>query len=106
VERSDCAAAVGETGDNDALDGTWDHDNGSDAWDGTGTHIVTVSVNGGPTPAFEVTAGDGTEGEGSYLAMGSSGTGGITGFDVDYFAFQPGGIPEPEPEPEPEPVTR
>jgi hypothetical protein len=73
---------------------------------GTGTHVVTVSVNGGPTQAFDVTAGTDTEGESSYLAMGSSGTGGITAFDVDYLAFKPGVIPEPEPEPEPEPVTR
>jgi hypothetical protein len=79
---------------------------------GTGTHVVTMSVNGGPAQMFDVTAGDGLEGEGSYLAMGSSGTGGVTAFDVDYLAFKPGVIPEPEPEPapepepEPEPVTR
>lgn len=29
------AAAAGATGSFDALDGVWDHDNGSDAWDGT-----------------------------------------------------------------------
>ena len=67
---------------------------------GAGTHEVTVSVNGGADQVFSVTAGDGLEGDGSYLAMGSSGTGGITAFDVDYFAFKPGVIPEPEPEEE------
>jgi len=72
---------------------------------GAGTHVVTVSVNGGPAQAFDVTAGDGLEGDGSYLAMGSSGTGGVTAFDVDYLAHKPGVIPEPEPEPEPEPVA-
>jgi hypothetical protein len=73
---------------------------------GAGTHVVTISVNGGPTQAFDVTVGDGTEADGGFLAMGSSGTGGVTAFDVDYLAFKPGVIPEPEPEPEPEPVTR
>ncbi len=72
---------------------------------GAGTHIVAISVNGGPAQLFDVTAGDGLEGEGSYLAMGSSGTGAVAAFDVDYVAFKPGVIPEPEPEPEPEPVV-
>jgi hypothetical protein len=67
---------------------------------------VTISVNGGPAQAFDVTVGSGLEGDGSYLTMGSSGTGGITAFDVDYLAHKPGVIPEPEPEPEPAPVTR
>ncbi|UCD51975.1 MAG: hypothetical protein JSW27_04920, partial [Phycisphaerales bacterium] len=73
---------------------------------GAGTHVVRVSVNDGPAQEFNVTVGDGLEGEGSYLAIGSSGTGGITAFDVDYLAFKPGVIPEPEPEPEPDPVVR
>ena len=54
---------------------------------GAGTHQVTVSVNGGEAQTFDVTAGDGLEGDGSYIAMGSSGTGGITAFDVDYIAY-------------------
>jgi len=51
---------------------------------GAGTHIVTVSVNGGPAESFEVTAGTDTEGETPYITIGSSGTGGITAFDLDY----------------------
>jgi hypothetical protein len=51
---------------------------------GAGTHIVTVSVNGGPAELFEVTAGDRCDEDGDYVAIGSSGTGGITAFDVDY----------------------
>jgi len=51
---------------------------------GTGTHIVTVSVNGDPAASFDVTAGDRTDEDGDYLAIGSSGTGAITAFDVDY----------------------
>jgi hypothetical protein len=45
---------------------------------------VTVSANGGPAESFDVTVGDGTEAEAPYIAIGSSGTGGITAFDVDY----------------------
>jgi len=51
---------------------------------GAGTHIVTVSVNGGPAESFEVTSGTDTEGDTPYITIGSSGTGGITAFDVDY----------------------
>jgi hypothetical protein len=51
---------------------------------GAGTHVVTVSANGGPAESFDVTVGDGTEAEAPYIAIGSSGTGGITAFDVDY----------------------
>jgi len=54
---------------------------------GAGTHTLTVSVNGGEAQTFDVTAGDGLEGEGSYLALGSSGTGGITAFDLDYVSY-------------------
>jgi len=53
---------------------------------GAGTHIVTVSVNGGPAESFEVTAGTDTEEDTPYITIGSSGTGGITAFDVDYIA--------------------
>jgi hypothetical protein len=51
---------------------------------GAGTHIVSVSVNGGAAEVFEVTTGTGTEGDLPYITIGSSGTGGITAFDVDY----------------------
>ena len=51
---------------------------------GAGTHIVTVSVNGGPAVSFDVTAGNRCDEDGNYIAIGSSGTGGITAFDVDY----------------------
>ena len=51
---------------------------------GAGTHVVTVSANGGPAESFDVTVGNGTETGGPYIVIGSSGTGGITAFDVDY----------------------
>jgi len=51
---------------------------------GAGTHIVTVSANGGLEQSFDVTVGEGTEADVPYVAIGSSGTGGITAFDVDY----------------------
>jgi hypothetical protein len=51
---------------------------------GAGTHIVTVSVNGGPAVSFDVTAGNRCDENGNYIAIGSSGTSGITAFDVDY----------------------
>jgi len=53
---------------------------------GAGTHIVTVSVNGGPAEPFEVTSGNGLEGNSPYIAIGSSGTGPFTAFDVDYIS--------------------
>ncbi len=52
---------------------------------GKGTHVVTVSVNGGAPQSFDVTTGVGTNGTANYIALGSSGTGGYTAFDVDYF---------------------
>jgi len=55
---------------------------------GTGTHIVSVSVNGGPAQSFDVTVGTGEEGSASYIAMGSSGTGAATAFDVDYISVR------------------
>jgi hypothetical protein len=57
---------------------------------GAGTHIVTVSVNGEAPVAVDVTAGLGAETGvgGPYITIGSSGTGGITAFDVDYIAVQ------------------
>ncbi len=52
---------------------------------GKGTHVVTVSVNGGAPQSFDVTAGVGTNGTVNYIALGSSGTTPSTAFDVDYF---------------------
>jgi hypothetical protein len=51
---------------------------------GAGTHVITVSINGGDPVAVEVTAGASMDGENDYVAIGSSGTGGTTAFDVDY----------------------
>jgi hypothetical protein len=51
---------------------------------GAGTHILTISVNGGDAVSVEVTTGDSMDGENDYIAIGSSGTGGTTAFDVDY----------------------
>ncbi|UCG57120.1 MAG: PEP-CTERM sorting domain-containing protein [Phycisphaerales bacterium] len=63
---------------------------------GTGTHQLSISIDGGAPTIIDVTAGDGFEWDDDpitpmYLAMGSSGTGGITAFDVDYFSA----VPEP-----------
>jgi hypothetical protein len=55
---------------------------------GAGTHIVTVSVNGGPAESFDVTLGSDLEADAPYITIGSSGTGGITAFDVDYLSVQ------------------
>ncbi len=52
---------------------------------GKGTHVVTISVNGGAPQSFDVTAGVGTNGTVNYITMGSSGTTPATAFDVDYF---------------------
>jgi len=51
---------------------------------GKGTHVVTVSLNGGAPQSFDVTAGTGTNGTVNYITLGSSGTGVYTAFDVDY----------------------
>ena len=58
---------------------------------GAGTHIVSIWVNGDKSPQkFDVTVGTGLEANagvtypgGLYIAIGSSGTGGITAFDSD-----------------------
>jgi hypothetical protein len=54
---------------------------------GNGTHVVTVSANGGAAQSFDVTAGTGAEQASPFIAVGSSGTGGITAFDVDYLSI-------------------
>jgi hypothetical protein len=51
---------------------------------GAGTHVVTVSANGGPAESFDVTLGSDMEADAPFITIGSSGTGGITAFDVDY----------------------
>ncbi|MBN2131203.1 MAG: hypothetical protein JW741_17010, partial [Sedimentisphaerales bacterium] len=56
---------------------------------GSGTHVVTVSVNGAPAQSFDVTSGTGTEENYAYIAVGSSGTGPVTAFDVDYVTVVP-----------------
>jgi len=53
---------------------------------GAGTHVVTVSANGGPAESFDVTLGSDMEADAPFIAIGSSGTGGITAFDVDYLS--------------------
>jgi hypothetical protein len=51
---------------------------------GAGTHVLTISVNGGEAVSVDVTAGDALDGANNYVAIGSSGTSGTTAFDVDY----------------------
>jgi hypothetical protein len=63
---------------------------------GSGTHVVTVSANGGAAESFDVTVGSGTEAESPYITIGSSGTGGITAFDVDYLSVKQNPFAEEE----------
>jgi hypothetical protein len=59
---------------------------------GAGTHQLSISIDGGPPAVVDVTVGTGLDFDDvSFIAMGSSGTGGITAFDVDYFSA----VPEP-----------
>jgi hypothetical protein len=61
---------------------------------GAGTHQLSISVDGGAPTLLDVTAADDYEWDDpaiSTIAMGSSGTGGITAFDVDYIRV----VPEP-----------
>jgi hypothetical protein len=55
---------------------------------GAGTHVVTVSANGGPAESFDVTLGSDMEADAPFITIGSSGTGGITAFDVDYLSVR------------------
>jgi hypothetical protein len=55
---------------------------------GAGTHVLTISVNGGDAVSVEVTTGASMDGVNNYVAIGSSGTGGITAFDVDYISVE------------------
>ena len=65
---------------------------------GTGTHLVTVSVDGSLVQnKFYVTAGDGNEYNDSYIAMGLGSTPQSGALDIDFFAYAPGVIPVPEP---------
>jgi len=53
---------------------------------------LTISVNGNSAVTRDVTVGDGIEyGNDDIIHMGSSGTSGITAFDVDYYSA----VPEP-----------
>jgi len=54
---------------------------------GAGTHVLTICVND-ECVDVEVTTGDAMDGENNYVAIGSSGTGGITAFDVDYILVE------------------
>jgi hypothetical protein len=47
---------------------------------------VSISANGGPAETFDVTLGSDTEEDVPFITIGSSGTGGITAFDVDYIS--------------------
>jgi hypothetical protein len=59
---------------------------------GAGTHQLSISIDGGAAAVVDVTVGDDPEYDDiNHIAMGSSGTGGITAFDVDYFKA----VPEP-----------
>ena len=58
---------------------------------GTGTHVVTVSVNGGEAQSFDVTVGtkyERSDNTAGYIGIGSSGTGAMNGFDIDYISVK------------------
>lgn len=59
---------------------------------GVGTHVVTVTIDGGSTEAFILTAGNDNEYAGNFIGLGAGSTGQWGAFDVDYIAYQ---IPEP-----------
>jgi regulation of enolase protein 1 (concanavalin A-like superfamily) len=84
VDSGDAATAVNSLAIDDAT--AWNTFVINIAAGGAGTHVVTISANGGEPVSFDVTAGDGEEESYPYIAVGSSGTGGTTAFDVDYIS--------------------
>jgi len=82
VDSGDAAVAVNALAVDDAT--AWNTLVINIAAGGAGTHVVTVSANGGEPVSFDVTVGTGTEADSGYIGIGSSGTGGTTAFDVDY----------------------
>jgi hypothetical protein len=86
VDTGDAATAVNMLAVEDAAQ--WNTFVIDIAAGGAGTHVVTVSANGGAAESFEVTTGSGLEADGAYITIGSSGTGGITAFDVDYLSVK------------------
>lgn len=50
-------------------------------------YVVSVSVNGGPAGPFAATVGTDPDGDDNYIVIGSSGSGRIAAFDVDYFTI-------------------
>jgi hypothetical protein len=59
---------------------------------GSGTHLVTVYLNGDTTPAgtFDVTAGSGSDYDLGYIGMGEGSTGESGALDVDYLRIAAG----------------
>jgi len=55
---------------------------------GTGTHVVSVSVNGGDAQSFDVTVGADNDIPGNYIALGVGNTGLSGAFDVDYITYK------------------
>jgi hypothetical protein len=84
VDSGDAATAVNALAIDDAT--AWNTFVINVAAGGAGTHVVTISANGGDPVSFDVTSGSGTEAGSPYITVGSSGTGGITAFDVDYIS--------------------
>jgi len=82
VDTDDAAAVPNAIAIADAT--AWNNVTVDIAAGGAGTHVLTISVNGKEPVVVEVTAGSRMDGENNYIAVGSSGTGGITAFDVDY----------------------
>ncbi|MBN2270694.1 MAG: PEP-CTERM sorting domain-containing protein [Sedimentisphaerales bacterium] len=59
---------------------------------GMGTHVADISVDGGPSVSFYLTAGSGNDFDGiSYLGIGQGSTGQSGAIDIDYVSV----IPEP-----------
>ena len=74
---------------------------------GSGTHVVTIYMDGSFTPAgtFDVTSGKGNDESYSYIGVGSGNTNTSAAFDTDFFAWAAGAMPPPDPNFNPPPVV-
>ena len=60
---------------------------------GVGTHIAAIYVDGATSPkVFKMTAGTGSDYNGSYLAMGATATPQNAALDIDFFGYKVGAV--------------
>jgi hypothetical protein len=61
---------------------------------GVGTHLASIYIDGNTTPqVFKMTAGPGSDFDGSYLAMGATATPQNAALDIDFFGVKFGAVP-------------